>query len=224
MLKDQLKKLFGETAIYGISSILTKLISIFLIPLYTSVLDPSDYGTLNLLTSFLSLSLIISIFALDNSAARWFYDTDEVSDKKKTISSWVYFQSFSTLLIGLLLIVGAPLIKDDILSLPSNDIYYIAVASFLLGVLPSITPNWFRMQRRAISTISYTISFSLITIGFTIYFVLFMNLGVKGIFMATLISNGIMSIVSLFIMKGWYNFKDVNLNRIKELLLSLIHI
>jgi dTDP-glucose pyrophosphorylase len=44
MLKNRLKDILKDSSIYGISKILGQVISFFLIPLYTSYLNPSDYG------------------------------------------------------------------------------------------------------------------------------------------------------------------------------------
>ncbi|MEQ8909953.1 MAG: oligosaccharide flippase family protein [Vicingaceae bacterium] len=213
-----MKQLFGETAIYGLSSMSTKLISLFLIPLYTAVLSPADYGTLNLLNAFFSLALLLAVFALDNSAARWFYDSEELTDKKSTISSWFWFQLCITVFIFVVVIFFRKLFAEQVFDLENERLLWIAAGSYLFGVLPSITPNWFRMRRKAKQTVAYTISLSLITITLTIYFVLVKEYKVKGIFLALLIANAVMSLVSLILLKSWLFPKYFKADRLKEML------
>ena len=45
--KQHGKKLLGDSFIYGLSGIITSFIGVFLIPLYTTVFDPEDYGIIN---------------------------------------------------------------------------------------------------------------------------------------------------------------------------------
>ena len=58
---SQIKKLAGQTAIYGISSILGKTINFLLIPIYTSYLPKEDVGAFTVIYSF-----IIFVFSLLN--------------------------------------------------------------------------------------------------------------------------------------------------------------
>ena len=50
-----LKKLFGNSLIYAIGPQLPKIVSIFLLPLYTQKLTELDYGFLGLYTMYLGL-------------------------------------------------------------------------------------------------------------------------------------------------------------------------
>ena len=44
-MSNPIKKLLGQTAVYGLSSIVGRLLNYLLVPLYTQVFaDPSDYG------------------------------------------------------------------------------------------------------------------------------------------------------------------------------------
>ncbi len=48
-MSGYLKKIAKDSAIYGIGNMVTKAVSFVMIPIYTSYLTPTDYGTLALL-------------------------------------------------------------------------------------------------------------------------------------------------------------------------------
>lgn len=217
-MKNQLKQLFSESAIYGLSSIVPKFLGVALIPFYTSVLTPEDYGLMNLINAFFLLALMIALFSLDNSSARWYYESSEESDKKKTIASWFWFQLFFTLFLALLFYLFTNFICEYLFKIEDTFIYYIANLNFLVGVLPQISINWFRMRRKPKETVVYTLSLSFLTIALTVYLVLFADLGVLGIFLAMLIANSIMSLISLFLLRGWLSAKYFNKVRLVEML------
>ncbi|MBP9986831.1 MAG: oligosaccharide flippase family protein, partial [Bacteroidales bacterium] len=57
-MANPLKQLAGETAIYGLSSILARVVNFLLVPLYTRVLVDSDYGVV---TEFLSYIAVLQV-------------------------------------------------------------------------------------------------------------------------------------------------------------------
>ncbi len=202
-MKSQLKQLLSESAIYGLSSILPKLIGLVLIPFYTKVLIPADYGTMNLINAFLSLVLVFSLFSMDNSATRWFYDSEVEEEQKKIISSWFWFHLSVTIVLSLLLFLFADLIMGKFLRIEDQSLYYIAVAGFFMKSMPAVTVNWFRMLRMPKQTVAYSLFHSLLEIGLTVYFVLSLKLGVYGIFLGALIGSTVKTLVGLFLMRKW---------------------
>lgn len=57
-MANPLRQLAGETAIYGLSSILARVVNFLLVPLYTRVLVESDYGVV---TEFLSYIAVLQV-------------------------------------------------------------------------------------------------------------------------------------------------------------------
>ncbi|AEA42727.1 lipopolysaccharide biosynthesis protein [Fluviicola taffensis] len=217
-MRSLLKQLVGESAIYGISGIVTKFIGIFLVPLYTNIFEPSDYGMINIINSFFFFVGIFVVFALDNSAARWFYDTEDLEDRKKTISSWFWFQLLITTVVcsGIILLSG--FLSKKLLHTNDPDLFIISAISVFTGVLPIIVQNWLRMQRKAVHTVVFSLLYSLLTIGLTIYFVLMERSGIIGVFYAVVISNSVASIYCIFLLRSWISMKYLSGKRLKEML------
>ena len=74
MGNNTFKKLLSDTFIYGLSGIISSFVSIFLIPLYTKVFEPADYGIISIMTATSAFLNILLIFSMDNSAAVLFFD------------------------------------------------------------------------------------------------------------------------------------------------------
>src|SRR5688572_17298786 len=201
-----IKLLIKDSALYGIAGIISRMITIFLVPVYTRIFHPSDYGLLNLVNTTFFLVGLLSICALDNAAARWFYDFTTVDDKKKIFSSWFWFQLALSLLFGLLLLISVTLFADYVFNTPLYQlkvIWVLACCTLLSNILPTIIWNWYRLQRRPVATMVYSLSQSLFTISLTVLFVVYLKWHLAGVFAALVISNGIFSIIALFELKGW---------------------
>lgn len=217
-MKKLIKQLAGESLIYGLSSVITRFISVFLVPFYTSVFTPTDYGVLNIINSFFFFFGILVVFALDNSAARWYYDTENVDDQKKTISSWFYFQLFMSLLIFIIIFIMSKLLAKFILHSEKEEFFIFPALTLLFSILPGIVTNWLRMQRKPIQTVFFSIGLSIITIVLTIYYVLIQKMGILGILYANLIANIAASIYVIVILRKWLLPKFFNFLRLKEML------
>ncbi len=62
------KKLAGETAVYGISNILGRFLNFLLVPLYTKTLtDPADYGVVSVMFSYASLIAVFLTFGMETA-------------------------------------------------------------------------------------------------------------------------------------------------------------
>ena len=73
---NQIKKLAGQTAYYGISSILGRVLNFLLLPIWTARLDPSQYGAVSETYSYVALFLIVYTFGMETAYFRFARKTD----------------------------------------------------------------------------------------------------------------------------------------------------
>jgi O-antigen/teichoic acid export membrane protein len=69
-MTNPIKKLAGQTAIYGLSSILGRFLNYLLVPLYTSEFvfkDPSDYGVVSELYAWVAFLMVILTFGMETA-------------------------------------------------------------------------------------------------------------------------------------------------------------
>ena len=77
---NPLKKLAGQTVIYGLSSIVPRFLSFFLVPLYTHVLPPSQYGIVGDLYGLVVILNIVLIYGME-TAYFWFSKNEKDANK-----------------------------------------------------------------------------------------------------------------------------------------------
>ncbi|RLD36421.1 MAG: polysaccharide biosynthesis protein [Bacteroidetes bacterium] len=68
---SSLRKLAGQTAVYGLSSILGRLLGYLLVPLYTRVLVESAYGSVVEMYSYMALLLIVLTYGMETAFFRF---------------------------------------------------------------------------------------------------------------------------------------------------------
>lgn len=214
-----LKQITGDSLIYGISGVVSKMIGIFLVPIYTRLFLPKDYGIINLVNTTFILLTILIVCGLDSSFARWFYDSEDETERKRSFAAYMWFQLFLSIIIAAIIILISPSISYFFFKEAGKPIYFILPAVTLMtNILPSVLINWLRLQRRPISTVIFTISQTIVTVGLTVLFVIVFRWQITGVFAALAISSAIFSLVVIFILKNWLSLKYFTKKRLLEML------
>lgn len=221
-LVKNLKTLASDSLIYGISYMLSRFIGIFLTPFYTRVYTPTDYGTMALLTSGYTLISIVIVLSLDNSTARWFYDTTDKCDQKITINTWIWFYFSLSIIVALLIFSCSSLIANGLFKGDKHAGTYIKLlaASLPLTVWSAVANNVLRFERKAIPAVSLSLFTNLTLIGLTILFVLVLKKGLLGAYYAMFLSAAIGMPCAFYLIKGWVGKPSLlNFKRLRAMLL-----
>jgi len=197
-----------HTLIYGIGNVSTKFIGLLLLPLYTAKLSVLNYGKFTILE--LTSQFLVMLFGLNIYTAmlRWCSDVKN-DEKRKTIVS----TSFVTLL-GVALILNCILIpfkgvfSNLYFQTSDYSLYFLILfVSVSFEVLNGIPLNLLRLKEKSASYIIIVAVRLLIVLLFNVFFLLYLDLGVIGIFLSNLIGQFIAFLVMLPIILKNINFK-----------------
>jgi O-antigen/teichoic acid export membrane protein len=77
-MTNPIKSLLGQTAIYGLSSIIGRLLNYLLVPLYTYVFaDPADYGVVSELYAWVAFLIVLLTCGMETAYFRFIQDSDD---------------------------------------------------------------------------------------------------------------------------------------------------
>lgn len=89
---SQIKKLAGQTAIYGLSSIVGRLLNYLLVPLYTRIFNPEAYGVVSEFYAYVTFLIVLYTYGMETA---YFHFSNKDDDREK-----VYSNSFSMLVMS----------------------------------------------------------------------------------------------------------------------------
>ena len=232
-----IRKLAGDTVWYGISSILSRMISYFMVPLYTAVLEVRDYGIVTELYAYIAFFLVVYTYGMETTYFRYATKGHE--------ESITFNVSFSTILTsslafsGLLCLFSTSIVNW--LQYPGQEeaIYYMA-GIITIDALVSIPYARLRLQNRAKYFAYIKLTQVTVTLLLNVFFLLVCypiakgelfvgwqsaitfwfdaNFVVKYVFMANLLANGL---ILLLLLKEFYGYRFTL--RLKELKPMLIY-
>ena len=85
---DKKKELFGNTVIIFIGKMLPQVLAFFMLLIYTSYLSTSEYGSIDLIITYVSLLAPIITLQLEMAIFRFLIDVrNNDNEKRKLISS-----------------------------------------------------------------------------------------------------------------------------------------
>ncbi|HRI45823.1 MAG TPA: oligosaccharide flippase family protein [Ignavibacteriaceae bacterium] len=193
---DKIKQLSKDTAIYGISTMLGRFINFFLVPFYTNIFAPDQYGIISNLYAVIAIMNIVFIYGLDSAYLK-FAESDEFPDKKTNFSTpFISVITTSILFVGLFAI-GQGYV-NQFLSIPHEYNYLIYLGCGILffdalAVLPFI---YLRLERKTIKFSSIKILNIVLNIVLNLFLILYLGMGIEAVF----ISNLAASILSLILL------------------------
>jgi len=218
-MSKHLRQLASESLIYGLSGVFSRFINFFLVPIYTRVFTPEDYGVMSLVTAAMTLVSIFVVLALDDSAHRWYWDSEDTGDRKSTLASWAWCQIAISFLFALVVFMASDILGQSIVARSDAGFYFRLMAFTLpLSVLGGVVTNWLRMQRRALATVTFKLGVNLLTILLTIGFVIGLRWGLAGVCFAQLVTAAVGTALAAWLMGDWVNPRHFHWDRLREML------
>ena len=221
-MSNPIRKLISQTAVYGLSSIVGRLLNYLLVPLYTSVFtDPAHYGVVSELYAWVAFLIVILTFGMETAFFR-FIQTSE--NKEQT-----YLNSLASVLgINAFLFAALLFFNDDIaqLMLYEGHNEYIILLGIIVCVdaISAIPLARLRVEEKSMRFVSIQITSILVNVGLNLFLMLYLfdperpEEGVLFILLANLCA----SLVKPIMLYDSFNLSGLKLNW-KEIKLMLFY-
>ena len=193
-----LLKLTKHSTIYGVGHVLTKSLSILLLPIHTNFVNKFEYGIATQLFTFLAITAIIYSYGL-NIAYLQFYIQEKDREKKHDFFSTAFFATLMTSMIfsTILFLLRKPV---ALALFDSSDYHYLvlySVAILTFDALALLSINIFRAEEKTVGYAFFSVANVAFNLIFNIFFVGKLSLGVKGIFLANIFSSALIFLLML---------------------------
>jgi O-antigen/teichoic acid export membrane protein len=169
---NPIKKLLGQTAIYGLPSILGRLLNYLLVPLHTKVIDPEKYGVVSELYAWVAFLIVILTFGMETSFFKFLHDKEDREE--------VFRNSFLTV-IGINIAFFAIMlffnqnIADAMLYSDHNEYIILLITIVCIDAVTSLPLAKLRAEEKAgkfaaiqFTSIGVNILLNVILIGFVV--------------------------------------------------------
>lgn len=177
-----LKSFFKDSAIYTIPALVSRGISLFLVPLYTVVLSPDDYGALDLFMVFSGIINLTIALEVSQAVAR-FYTTEPNATKKLGYASTSFWFTLFCYAIfsGLAFLFVEPLAVMVMGRMGLAHILKIGILYIFFYGLVYLMQNQLRWEMRSKAFAALSLVYVLVTTAISLWLAYYENLGLTGL-------------------------------------------
>ena len=196
-MSGYLRRLATTGAAYTAASVLSKLIAVALLPLYTRYLTPADYGAAEVMFAAVVSASIIVRFGTIEALLRFYYKDDE-DPAAVVATSFAALFWFSTAAALIALPFARP-ISEALLDRPAADLARISIGGLWVLTMFEYLLTLFRLEERARAFFTTTILNVLATIGLTVILVVGQGEGARGLLLGSYASGAAFVLGLIFV-------------------------
>lgn len=194
------KELAKNTIIIFLGKVCTQLISFFLLPLYTGYLSAKQYGTVDLIQTYVRLLVPLITIELEMGVFRFLIDArGREKDTKEVMTNNFTILFLSLFLFSVVYLVVTQFVKIDYRFLILFDVF-----------ICTITGNLLQVARGFGKTLDYSIACiitGVTTVLLNILLIVFMGLRVPGMVISMAVANGFGALYLFIKLKMYKYFK-----------------
>ena len=168
-MSNNLTKLAGQVAIYGISSVVARLLNYLLVPYYTRIMSPAEYGVITDIYALIPFALVVLTMGMESGYFRFAAKAEGAQERKRVYATtWGAVLAAASLFLGLVL-----LFEDGIssaLGYAGTDYVWITGTIIFLDVAGAIPFARLRQEGRAMRYVVIRLLSVIINIGLCLWF------------------------------------------------------
>lgn len=210
--------MFKSIGFYGSATMIRGLTSFIMLPIYTSVLSPSDYGILELLGLILDITTIVVGSKLSASIMRYYSLASTNNEKSNVIYSALSLGvAINTIGIVVLWLLAS---KISLITFNTAD-YSLYIQIYALTLLTTVFSDTSFVILRAMNKAKQFFLFSvlkvILQVFFNVLFIIVYDYGILGLIYSGVISGVLLSIILLIYISLFHKF-SVSLQIMRSLI------
>ena len=179
-LGAQVKRLGKHTAVYGLGGLVSRILAVLLLPLYTRYLGPSGFGKIETVVALTTVLVIVLRLGISSAFFRFYFDTKDEAQRALVVRTSFWF-TMTMATAGL--VVGFILATPIAHWLRLGDDPWLVRAAFV-GLWAQMNyeqlTSLFRVEERSTAFVLASLANVLITVGATVLLVVGLDKGPTG--------------------------------------------
>jgi len=180
MLARELKRLARHSAVYGLGGIVSRILAVLLLPLYTHYLGPKGFGKIETVVALTTVLVIVLQLGISSAFFRFYFDSKDPERRVVVVRTSFWF-TMTMATAGL--VAGSLLAAPIAHALALGDDPWLVRAGFV-GLWAQMNYQQltalFRVEERSAQFAAASVANVLITVGATVLFVVGLHKGPTG--------------------------------------------
>jgi len=186
-LGHELKRLARHTAVYGLGGLVSRIIAVLLLPLYTSYLQPGSYGRVEILTAASAVAVIVLRMGVSGAFFRFYFDFKDAARRLVVVRTSFWF-TMTMATVGLVAaVIFAPELSHLLKLGDHPELVRAAAVGFWAQMNYEQLTSLFRAEERSVAFAIASIANVLITVAATVVLIVVYHKGALGLLVGNFI-------------------------------------
>jgi O-antigen/teichoic acid export membrane protein len=176
-----IRRLASGSLFYGLGSAAVGALGFLLLPLYSRVLTPSEYGVVAVVASISAVLSLVLPLGLHGSVTRLYFDATSAEHRRRIVGAiWLAMVLFALAIAVVAHAVGSAVFGALFPSIPFYPYGALGVWAAFLSTFSRIPLVLLQIEERPREYVTLTVGTALVTTTITIYLVVVLGLGAAG--------------------------------------------
>jgi O-antigen/teichoic acid export membrane protein len=214
----RLKQLAGQSFVYGLGSLVSKAVGIFLLPVYLGHVSRAQFGSVELIMASITLAQIVLRLGLTPAMFRFYFDNPGSEMRARTVQTafaGVLFMSTAGLMVGA---TCAVTIKPFSNIMGGVELTLIGLTGLWVSMNLDIVTGIYRVERRPTAYVGYSLANVAITIVLTLVLVVGLGWQAAGLMVGNFSGTYITYLMMLYARRKTVGFRLVDRGLLKQML------
>lgn len=201
-MREALKRLTGESAVYGLGQVGGRAVQVLLVPVLTRWLTPQAYGIGELVLAYSQTTILVLVLGMDAALARFFYEEPDRAARVRMVSTSLAFRAVTGVAAALLLAALAGPLSGGLLGGAVYRKYLLIGAATLPFTLFTLFSNdVLRVTFQPWKFIALNVTQTLVVGGVSLGLVVGLHLGVAGVLYGKLAGDATSALLGLVLIR-----------------------
>jgi O-antigen/teichoic acid export membrane protein len=166
---NPIRQLAGQTAVYGLSSVIARILNYFLVPLYTRVFNTGEYGVVTELYAYVAILMVVLTYGLETGYFRFAREKEHENGVFSTAFLSILTTSFTFVFLVTIFAGSITGFLGD-----GHRSEFVVLLAFIIGIdtLLAIPYAQLRQQKKSVRFAFYKTINIVTNIVFNIFFLL----------------------------------------------------
>jgi O-antigen/teichoic acid export membrane protein len=181
----QISRLARQSFVYGLGGLISRILAVLLLPLYTRYLLPRDYGAIETLVALSAVLVTVLRVGLPSAFFRFYFDTEKPSGRLTLVRTSFWFtMGLATLGLVAGTILAGPISQALFGSGARTRLVQAAFVGLWAQMNYEQLTALFRVEQRSLSFVLASVANVLITVGASLLLVVGLHRGATGVLVA----------------------------------------
>ena len=179
-LGAQMRRLGRHSAIYGLGGIVSRVLAVFLLPLYTRYLDRDDFGAVGVVIALSAVLVTVLRLGISSAFFRFYFDSKDPARRRLVVRTSFWF-TLASATLGLVagILLAAPL--ADLLGLDDANLVRAGFVGIWAQMNYEQLTALFRAEERSTAFVLASLANIGVTVAATVLLVVALDQGALGV-------------------------------------------